>query len=85
MSVKRTEAEQVLQQKVKVLSKLFSSGCKTEKQIMGITMEDALKIKGVTVPELRIIMELQRQVKTHTLYSYLGGGGADEQPQHQSN
>lgn len=85
MPAKRTEAEALLQQKVRVLSKLYNMGCKTEKQIMSITMEDALKIKGVTVQDLRLIMELQKQVKAHTLYSYLGGGGTNEQPQHQSN
>lgn len=82
MPAKRTEAEQAFQRKIRVLSKLFASGCTTEKQISSITMEDALKIKSITVSELWLIMELQKQVKAHTLYSYLGGG-AIEQPKHE--
>lgn len=79
MSAKKTDAEKELQQKVKVLLKLFASGCKTEKQIMSIQMEDALKIQGITIDDLRAIMEIQKQVKAHTLFSYLGGG-MDEHP-----
>lgn len=38
-----------------------------------------LKIPNITVQELSIIVSLQKYVKSHTLYSYLGGG-TDEQP-----
>lgn len=74
MAAKKTDAEKELQQKMRVLLKLFSSGCRTEKQIMNITMEDALKIPGITIEDLRAVMEIQKQVKAHTLFSYLGGG-----------
>ena len=33
MATKKTAAEQGLQQKVKVLTKLFDAGCKTEKDL----------------------------------------------------
>lgn len=79
MPAKKTIAESVLQQKVKVLSKLFESGCKTEKELQALDMVDMLKIPNITVPELTIITELQQRVKSHTLYSYLGGGAVEQQ------
>ena len=40
-------------------------------------MERILKITGITIPEMNLIIELQKQTKANKLYSYLGGG-ADE-------
>lgn len=68
-----------LEHKVKVLNKLFEAGCKTEKALQALTMEKILEINGITIPDMTVIMELQKQAKNHTLFSYLGGG-ADEQP-----
>lgn len=68
-----------LEHKVKVLNKLFEAGCKTEKALQALTMEKILEINGITIPDMTVIMELQKQTKNHTLFSYLGGG-ADEQP-----
>jgi len=67
-----------LQQKVKVLIKLYESGCKTEKELQSLTMESILKIPNITISDMTVIMELQRQTKLNRLFSYLGGG-ADEQ------
>lgn len=66
-------------QKIKVMSKLYEGGCKTEKDLQTLELAEMLKIPGITVPELTIITELQKGVKTHTLYSYLGGD-ENEQP-----
>lgn len=66
------------QQKIKVLTKLYEGGCRTEKDLQTLELSQMLKIPSITVPELSIIVDLQKSVKTHTLYSYLGGG-ADEQ------
>lgn len=66
-------------QKIKVMSKLYEGGCKTEKDLQTLELVEMLKIPGITVPELTIITELQKGVKTHTLYSYLGGD-ENEQP-----
>lgn len=74
MSEKRTN----FQQKTRVLNKLFSSGVKTEKDLQKLTLENILEIKNITIPEMAIITELQKQVKTGTLYSYLAGGGENE-------
>jgi hypothetical protein len=70
-------AQTAFQQKIKVLAKLYEGGCSSEKDLQTLELTEMLKIPDITVPELGIIVELQRSVKTHTLYSYLGGG-ADE-------
>ena len=41
-------------------------------------MESILKIPGITIPDMSLIIELQKQTKANKLFSYLGGG-ADEQ------
>lgn len=74
MSEKRTN----FQQKTRVLNKLFSSGVKTEKDLQKLTLENILEIMNITIPEMAIITELQKQVKSGTLYSYLAGGGENE-------
>lgn len=74
MSEKRTN----FQQKTRVLNKLFSSGVKTEKGLQKLTLENILEIKNISIPEMAIITELQKQVKSGTLYSYLAGGGENE-------
>ena len=74
MSEKRTN----FQQETRVLNKLFSSGVKTEKDLQRLTLENILEIKNITIPEMAIITELQKQVKSGTLYSYLAGGGENE-------
>ena len=66
-----------LQQKTKLLSKLIDSGINTEKKLQQLDMERILKITGITIPEMNLIIELQKQTKANKLYSYLGGG-ADE-------
>lgn len=66
-----------LQQKVKVLNKLFDADCRTEKDLQGLSMEGILKIPNITIQDMTVIMELQKQTKAGKLFSYLGGG-ADE-------
>ena len=70
MAAKKTAAEQGLQQKMKVLAKLFDAGCKTEKDLKALTLPTILKIPDVTVPDMTVITELrsrsQRIVFSHT-------------------
>ncbi|HHZ05871.1 MAG TPA: hypothetical protein GX401_03685 [Clostridiales bacterium] len=68
-------ANNTLNQKIKVLTKLYDAGCNTEEQLQKLKMEDILNIPGITVPEMKEITEIQKQVKNKTLFSYLGGGG----------
>lgn len=42
-------------------------------------MEQILKIAGITVPDMTVIMELQKHTKKNGLFSYLGGGNDDGQ------
>lgn len=78
MANKKLTAALTLQQKVKVLTKLFESGCKTEKDLKALNLQSILQIPDITVPDMTVITELQEQVAKNRLFSYLGGG-ADEQ------
>lgn len=66
-------------QKVKVLNKLFDAGFNTEKKLQQLDMEGILKISNITIPDMTVILELQKQTKANKLFSYLGEG-SDEQP-----
>lgn len=79
MPAKKIEEVGSLAHKIKVLGKLFEANCKTEKELQSLDMEKILKIPGISIPDMSVIMELQKQVKSGKLYSYLGGGN-DEQP-----
>jgi len=68
-----------LQQKVKVLNKLFDAKCKTEKELQALDMENILKIQNISLQDMVVIIELQKAIKANKLFSYLGGGN-DEQP-----
>ena len=61
-TVKKTAAEQGLQQKMKVLAKLFDAGCKTEKDLKALTLPTILKIPDVTVQDLKVLTQLQQKV-----------------------
>ena len=37
-------------------------------------MEAILKIPNITIPDMGVIMELQKNTKSGKLFSYLGGG-----------
>lgn len=63
-----------LQQKVKVLTKLFDSGCKTEKDLQAISTEEILQIPNITISDMKAIIELQKQTKANKLFSYLADG-----------
>lgn len=67
-----------LQQKTKVLNKLFEANCKTEKDLQALDIESILKIPNITIQDMTIITELQKQIKANKLFSYLGGGGNDQ-------
>lgn len=71
--------EFTFQQKVKVLTKLFEAGYNTEKKLQQLDMEGILKISNITIPDMTVILDLQKQTKANKLFSYLGGG-SDEQP-----
>ncbi len=51
-----------LQQKVKVLAKLYDSGCKTEKDLKALSLQSILKIPDISVSDMTVITELQEQI-----------------------
>lgn len=83
MAVSKSAEEFALQRKVKVMAKLFASGCKTESELQSLSMEAILKIQGITMDDLRTIMALQKSVKNRSLFSYLGGGENEQSEQNQ--
>ena len=60
-----------LEKKVQILEQLKSIGICSEKQLQNINLEQLLKIEGITIEDLRGILEVQRLVKTHALFSWL--------------
>jgi hypothetical protein len=83
MAGRHTTGAPDLQQKVKVLQKLFDAGCQSEKQLQALSMESILKIDGITIADMTVILELQKRVRNHTLYSYLGGNENEPVEQNQ--
>ena len=74
-----------LQQKVKVLTKLYESGCTTEKGLQALTMESILQVPGITIADMHIILELQKQTKANKLFSYLGGDDNEQEGTEQAH
>ena len=73
----KKETGSAFSQRVKVLSKLYDADCKTEKDLQSLTTETILQIPDITVPDMAIIIGLQKSTKANKLFTYLGGG-ADE-------
>ena len=67
-------AEKNLQQKVKVMGKLFDAGVVSDKGLQEMSTGQMIGISGITIPEIGLILELQKQVKSNHLYSYLAEG-----------
>ena len=59
---------------IKVLNKVLDAGFTDEKTIAAMTIDDILKMQGVTVADIGIINELQKSIKANKVISFLGGG-----------
>lgn len=55
------------QQKIKLLTKLFDFGCNTEKKLQQLDMESILKIPGITIPDMALILEFQKETKANKI------------------
>lgn len=64
----------VNQKVVKILNKIFGTGMTEEKEISAMTLDEILKIPGITVAEIGIINDLQKAIKANKVISFLGGG-----------
>lgn len=60
---------------IKVLNKVLDAGFTDEKAIAAMTIDDILKMQGVTVADIGIVNELQKSIKANKVISFLGGGG----------
>ena len=60
---------------IKVLNKVLDAGFPDEKAIAAMTIDDILKMPGVTVADIGIINELQKSIKANKVVAFLGGGG----------
>ena len=60
---------------IKVLNKVLDAGFTDEKAIAAMTIDDILKMQGVTIADIGIINELQKSIKANKVISFLGGGG----------
>ena len=78
-------SEVTMQQKIKVITKLTESGYDTEKKLQNLEMENILQIKGIKIPEMSIILALQKSTKSGKLYSYLCGGDDEVDKQGENN
>lgn len=78
-------SEFTMQQKIKVITKLTESGYDAEKKLQKLEMENILQIKGITIPEMSIILALQKSTKSGKLYSYLCGGDDEVDKQGENN
>ena len=68
---------------LKVLAKLYDSGCKTEKDLKALSLQSILKIPDISVSDMTVITELQEQIAKNRLFSYLGG--ADDEQKSEEN
>mgnify|MGYP007134819943 FL=1 len=75
----KKNANTALQQKVKVLAKLYDYGCKTEKDLRALSLQSILKIPDISVSDMTVITELQEQIAKNRLFSYLGGAEDEQQ------
>ena len=57
----------------RTLSRVLDAGYDTEKAILSLSMEDMLRLPGITVTELAVINELQKHVKSNKVITFLGG------------
>lgn len=70
-----------LQQKVKVMGKLFDAGVVSEKGLQEMSTGQMIEISGITIPEIGMILEIQKNVKSNHLYSYLAEGRKQVKPE----
>lgn len=61
----------------KIMNKVIDAGYRDEKTILSLTTEKIVEIKGITVPEIVLILELQKAIKGNKVVSFLAGDGED--------
>ena len=59
--------------RTRVLSRLLEAGYTDETKVLKIELADVPKIANLSMDDLGIIVEMQKSIKSHKFYSYLGG------------
>jgi len=59
---------------IRILNKIFEAGFATEKDIAAMSMDDILKLKGISIADLSIINGLQKSIKTGKIITFLSDG-----------
>ena len=62
-----------LKQKLNVMTKLIHLGIDDEKKLLKLDIENILKIKGITITEMAIIVELQKKHQSQSLICLFRG------------
>ena len=62
---------------LRILNKVMDAGYNEEKSILALTTEKILEIKGITVPEIAGIIELQKAIKANKVITFLAGETED--------
>ena len=71
MGKKQTIIENAFQDKYQVLLKLKENKVQSEKDLQKLSTATMLSIPGITIHDLKVIIELQQNVRDSRLFSYL--------------
>lgn len=58
--------------KLAILQQLYDEGVTDEKALASIDVNTLLCIDGISIEDLRMMLEIQKQVKSGKLFSFLG-------------
>ena len=83
MEINKTAEVMSFVGKMRLMRRLYFMGCKTEKDLLALSLLEVLRMEDITIEDIVVILELQRAVKKHTLYSYLFGQDEAEQEKNQ--
>ena len=56
---------------IKVINKIFEAGFTEEPQSARMTMDDILKIPGISVADIAVINDLQKSIKANKVITFL--------------
>jgi hypothetical protein len=62
------------QKAVRSIGKLMEAGFDSEKAITGMSVDDMLRLPGISVGEISTINEIQKAVRAGKIITFLGGG-----------
>ena len=57
--------------KLAIMKKIYDDGARDEKALAEMDVNKMLSIEGISIDDLRMMLEIQKQVKANKLFSYL--------------